>query len=916
MQVLSRNWKNQQNNFKEISEVFWDKEKIYLYINGLNRDDLILGKLRNSEKKLYGKIINLERNGKLITVAYFETKVFDSKLNSIWDFYITNKEKSKYRLKSKLDIENIPIYKLFNKNIQLQPYNTVQNNFSLRILKSSTITKVKDMYINNESINIDLDIFTDVNITAISILRDDDDLNQNFSIVNSELFNNYINNNVRVKYPLKEILENTIVNKSYKLSLKIKYQDETTEEIFLHIKNNFINDNVVFDGKRIYLYEKCNNIFIKYTEKFIEAQVKSIYSYSDKFVINGYIKYNLGNIEQVNNLLIVNRVTGECISSGIEISDKVNFKSEIYLNQLLNNNLIDGVWDLYLSVGNQRFRLESTNDDIENKQNVINIPQQMLGNKENTYVYKLYYSLQNELSLLIRKYINIKKIEGGEFGNNKLTLRGSFFVQPPLQELPKSIPGIVKVIGYYNKTYNFSVDVLTEKTDKKYYTNFNIDIDIKELNENEKKELKRDLLSNTIIFESCINGFKVKMIGVIDGKGLTEKTNVISNFINYNRRSYIKKSYKIFNKIVPINNNMAIYQSFHGKSFSCNPKAIHIELNETKNKYKGVWVLENEYTEVPKGTIIVKPNTLKYYYYMSRAKYFVNNGNFPDFYEKRKGTIHLQTWHGTPLKKLGFDISKNSPSYEENNSPELIRRNSRWDYLIGPNEYTSKILKRAFGFKREMLDVGYPRNDILHNYNDDKINKIKAKLGIGMEKKVILYAPTWRDSDFHGAQSGEAYKLKFDIDNFKKRFGDEYVLLLRLHYRDASRLELDLSDSVVINASFYDDIQELYLISNILITDYSSVMFDYANLKRVMIFYCYDYLKYKNEMRGCYFNFSKSAPGPIVFDEDHLFDAIDNSEIILEEYKENINNFYNKFCEWEDGMASNRIIEQVFKSIQ
>ena len=215
-----------------------------------------------------------------------------------------------------------------------------------------------------------------------------------------------------------------------------------------------------------------------------------------------------------------------------------------------------------------------------------------------------------------------------------------------------------------------------------------------------------------------------------------------------------------------------------------------------------------------------------------------------------------------------------------------------------------------------MLDVGYPRNDILHNYNDDKINKIKAKLGIGMEKKVILYAPTWRDSDFHGAQSGEAYKLKFDIDNFKKRFGDEYVLLLRLHYRDASRLELDLSDSVVINASFYDDIQELYLIANILITAYSSVMFDYANLKRVMIFYCYDYLKYKNEMRGCYFNFSKSAPGPIVFDEDHLFDAIDNSEIILEEYKENINNFYNKFCEWEDGMASNRIIEQVFKSIQ
>lgn len=916
MQVLNRNWKNYKNNIQEVNEVIWNEDKIYLYINNLSKNDLVLSKLRNSNKEIYGTIEEVEYNGKSIYVAYFESKIFDNKLNSIWDFYVTNETKKTLRLKSNLDIEKISIYKLPNKNIQLQPYNTVQYNFSLKVLKSMAITKIKDMYIDDQYISIDLNMLTDKSISNISIFEKNDKLNGHFSISNKENINNYINNTIKINYPIEKILEDVLKNKASKLFLTITYIDRTDEKVILNVRNNFINDNVVFNGKKVCLYENNNNIYIKYEEKQIEAQIKSIYSYSDKFIINGYMKYNLGKSIQFNKLLIVNRDTEEFISQNVEIIDGINFKSVIYIKDLLDNKLIDGVWDIYLNSGNERFRLEATSDDIENKQKTINIPQQMIGNNEDTYVYKLYYSLQNELSLIIRKYINIKRISEGKFYDNKLILKGSFFVEPPLQILPESMFGTVKIAGYYSRNYNLIAEVQTEKTNKRYYTNFNMSIDINKLSEEEKKTLRKDLLSNTISFESNINEFKVKMIGVIDGKGVSEKTNIISNFINYNRKTYIKKAYKTFNKIVPINNNMAIYQSFHGKSFSCSPKAIHNELSRSKNKYKGVWVLENEYTDVPEGTIIVKPNTLKYYYYMARAKYFVNNGNFPDFYEKREGTVHLQTWHGTPLKKLGYDISQDSPSYNENNSPELIRRNSRWDYLIGPNEYTSTILQRAFGFQKEMLDSGYPRNDILHNYEKNKIDEIKEKLGIDKEKKVVLYAPTWRDSDFHGGQANQPYKLKFNIDNFKKKFGDTHVLLLRLHYRDASRLAIDLSDKSVINASFYDDIQELYLISNILITDYSSVMFDYANLKRPMIFYCYDYLKYKSEMRGCYFNFSTSAPGPIVFDEDQLFDAIDNSDVILDEYKDNMDNFYNKFCAWEDGNASKRVIDRVFKSIQ
>ena len=194
MQVLNRNWKNYKNNIQEVNEVIWNEDKIYLYINNLSKNDLVLSKLRNSNKEIYGTIEEVEYNGKSIYVAYFESKIFDNKLNSIWDFYVTNETKKTLRLKSNLDIEKISIYKLPNKNIQLQPYNTVQYNFSLKVLKSMAITKIKDMYIDDQYISIDLNMLTDKSISNISIFEKNDKLNGHFSISNKENINNYINN--------------------------------------------------------------------------------------------------------------------------------------------------------------------------------------------------------------------------------------------------------------------------------------------------------------------------------------------------------------------------------------------------------------------------------------------------------------------------------------------------------------------------------------------------------------------------------------------------------------------------------------------------------------------------------------------------------------------------------------------------
>jgi CDP-glycerol glycerophosphotransferase len=215
-----------------------------------------------------------------------------------------------------------------------------------------------------------------------------------------------------------------------------------------------------------------------------------------------------------------------------------------------------------------------------------------------------------------------------------------------------------------------------------------------------------------------------------------------------------------------------------------------------------------------------------------------------------------------------------------------------------------------------MLDVGYPRNDIFYQEDIDvKIIDIKKRLNIPLDKKVILYAPTWRDYEFHNGNHLKPYEFKFDLQTFKDRFGDDYVLLLRLHYRDANRIKVHGFEDFIYNVSSYDDIQELYLISNLLITDYSSVMFDFANLSRPIIFFTYDLKRYGSQVRGFYFNFRKEAPGPIVTNEYKLFDAIENIIPLQEQYSIKYEKFKEKFCHWEDGQASKRTIEAVFTEL-
>src|SRR5699024_2361158 len=177
----------------------------------------------------------------------------------------------------------------------------------------------------------------------------------------------------------------------------------------------------------------------------------------------------------------------------------------------------------------------------------------------------------------------------------------------------------------------------------------------------------------------------------------------------------------------------------------------------------------------------VKRFSLRYYYYLARAKYWVSNSRIPKSLNKREENIYLQTWHGTPLKRLVFDMNdvhSADPNYKKN----FYQQSRRWDYLSSPNPYSSKIFRRAFKFDKTMLEFGYPRNDILYQKNNEKdINLLKDQLGIPKDKKVILYAPTWRDDEFF-SKGNYKFTLKLDLAKMQKSFGNEYIILLRTHY--------------------------------------------------------------------------------------------------------------------------------------
>lgn len=397
-------------------------------------------------------------------------------------------------------------------------------------------------------------------------------------------------------------------------------------------------------------------------------------------------------------------------------------------------------------------------------------------------------------------------------------------------------------------------------------------------------------------------------------------TTLKSKWVKFRRSNVLQKVYKKMFKLLghrPANKKLVMFESFLGKQYSDSPRAIYEYMAEHHSDYRLIWSVDRAYSKMfeEKGIPYVRRFSVQWLFLMTGAKYWVNNSRFPLWIPKPKHTTYLQTWHGTPLKRLAADMEEvhmpgtNTAKYKEN----FLKEASNWDYLVSPNAYSSEIFARAFQFDRKMIESGYPRNDYLHQANNEKtIQELKTKFNLPEDKKIILYAPTWRDNQFY-AKGKYKFDLEMDLNQMRDELGDSYIVIMRMHYLVAENMDLSPYEGFAYDFSHLEDIRELYLISDILMTDYSSVFFDYANLRRPMIFFVYDIEDYRDNLRGFYFNFEEKAPGLLTKTTDGIIAEVKRLEAAGFELDESFEEFYNKFCYLESGESTKRVVDEVFQ---
>jgi CDP-glycerol glycerophosphotransferase len=341
-----------------------------------------------------------------------------------------------------------------------------------------------------------------------------------------------------------------------------------------------------------------------------------------------------------------------------------------------------------------------------------------------------------------------------------------------------------------------------------------------------------------------------------------------------------------------------LFESFQGKVIGDNPLAIFAEIKSRNSKAQLLFTVSSS-TKAPDGATGVEHGSLAWLKALATSKVLVNNTNFPGYFRKRSGQTYIQTWHGTPLKRLGRDIVDVVPtgSYLK----MMDREASYWDYLVSPNPYCTEILGKTFGYSGRILETGYPRNDVLIS-GKDKRDLVRKSLGIlDPNRLVVLYAPTWRDSK--RTATGNWKPVNFLGDSL----GPNITLLFRGHTNTHSAHNNSVAKGAI-DVTEYKNVAELYLAADVLVTDYSSSMFDFSVTGKPMIFLAPDFDDYVAK-RGFYFDFEQFAPGPILRDTSFLRKSLESIDSQKGEYAQRYLAWQMKFNKLEDGLASKRVVD-------
>lgn len=358
---------------------------------------------------------------------------------------------------------------------------------------------------------------------------------------------------------------------------------------------------------------------------------------------------------------------------------------------------------------------------------------------------------------------------------------------------------------------------------------------------------------------------------------------------------------------LPVRQGTVVFESHLGKQYGDSPKYIYEAMVRAGGPFRAVWSYTGNGSAWPQDAVLVRREGWRYYYELARAEYWVDNQGFPRQFTKRPGTTYVQTWHGTPLKTMGFDepaLAALPPERQREHAAMI----ERWDHLVVPSEYFVQTFVAAYRYRGNLLRVGYPRNDPLLTKNDpDNIRGLKERLDLPANRKLVLYAPTFRDEQ-HRIKA--QFSLKLDLHLLARELGEDYFFLIRAHYLDRVTIAPQ-HRSIAANVSGHPDVTELMLVADVLITDYSSLFFDYANLARPMIFYTYDYDHYLRT-RGTYFDLASTVPGPLVSSTEEIVSCLRDLDSMAGRYADASAAFRAKFCEYDTGTASDQIVAQFF----
>ncbi|MEU0342021.1 bifunctional glycosyltransferase family 2 protein/CDP-glycerol:glycerophosphate glycerophosphotransferase [Streptomyces bobili] len=352
-----------------------------------------------------------------------------------------------------------------------------------------------------------------------------------------------------------------------------------------------------------------------------------------------------------------------------------------------------------------------------------------------------------------------------------------------------------------------------------------------------------------------------------------------------------------------IDPHLAVYCAYWGRGYACSPAAIHAKAAELAPHIRSVFLVEPDQAHaMPPGIDHAVIGSRRAWQVLARAKYLVNNANFAEDVVKREGSVHLQTQHGTPLKKMGVDQSTYPVVAAATGSfTKLLGRVDRWDYNLSSNTHSTQMWERAFPGSYEQLEYGYPRNDVFCTATAEDVARVRRELGVPEGKTAVLYAPTHRDH-----RTG--FDAGLDLEAFCEAAGDDVVVLLRAHYfydRGVRR-----GSGRIIDVTGHRSSEDVCLAADALVTDYSSIMFDYANLDRPIVVYADDWDVY-TETRGVYFDLMAAPPGPVARTAEELARVFADGSYASAASRSLRDIFRARFCQFDDGRAAERVVRRV-----